>query len=246
MTSTAARRVAIVTGGTRGIGLEVARQLVAEGFAVMLSHAGNEVAARAAVVEFGDAVIAVAADVADEVAMLKVFERAEREFGGVDVVVNCAGISAQSPLVDLDLAVLDSMVRTNLRGAFVVDQLAARHVRNGGAIINLASSASRYQAAGNIPYLATKAAVEAMTLALARELRGRDITVNAVAPGAIATDMLVGYLERAGEDARAELIARSPLERLGQPDDVATIVVFLATTGRWINGQVIFANGGAA
>jgi 3-oxoacyl-[acyl-carrier protein] reductase len=181
-------------------------------------------------------------DVADETAMAAVFDQAEAEFGGVDVVVHAAGIMPLSPLADLDLAVLDRVLRTNVRGTFVVDQQAARRVRAGGAIINFSSSITRFSRPGYSAYGASKGAVEAITLTLARELRGRDITVNAVAPGPVVTSM---FLDGKSEELIKNIAAEPPLERLGQPADIAEIITFLAGPGRWVNGQVVYANGGA-
>jgi 3-oxoacyl-[acyl-carrier protein] reductase len=241
-------RIALITGGTRGIGREIATRLVTQGYAVAVAYAGDTASADTAVTAMtaaGGRAIAVQADVADEDAVAALFDTVERELGGVDVVVNAAGIMPLSTLVDLDLADLDRVVRTNLRGTFVVDQQAARRVRAGGAIVNLSSSVTRFANPGNIAYTATKGAVEAITLVLARELRGRDITVNTVAPGAIATEMLEDYFAEHGEEARAQVAGLSPMGRLGTPQDVAQVVAFLAGPGRWVNGQVIYANGGA-
>jgi 3-oxoacyl-[acyl-carrier protein] reductase len=242
-----AHRVAIVTGGSRGIGRQVAARMAAQGYAVVVNYVGNKAAADDAVAAFaaaGGRATCVRADVADEKAVQALFDTAEREFGGIDVVVHAAGIVARAPLADLDLAELDSITRTNIRGTFVVDQQAVRRLRRGGALINFASCVTRFSTPGNAAYIASKAAVEAITLVIAREVRGRDITVNAVAPGAIATEMLQDYLA-GNEQARAEIAAQSPLERLGTPDDIAEVVAFLAGPGRWINGQVLYANGGA-
>jgi 3-oxoacyl-[acyl-carrier protein] reductase len=148
-----------------------------------------------------------------------------------------------SPLIDLELAEFDRQVRTNLRGTFVVDQQAARRLRQGGAIVNFSSSLTKLAFPTYGGYAATKGGVEALTLILARELRGRDITVNAVAPGPTATAL---FLEGKSEEQINRLSSVSPLERLGQPVDVAEVVAFLAGPGRWVNGQVIYANGGAA
>ena len=148
-----------------------------------------------------------------------------------------------SPLVELDLADLRRAVRTNLRGTFVVDQQAARRLRNGGAIINFSSSLTKLARPGYGAYAATKGGVEALTLILARELRGRNITVNAVAPGPTATAL---FLDGKPQELIDRIAAEPPLERLGQPEDIAEIVSFLAGRGRWINGQVIYTNGGSA
>lgn len=169
--------------------------------------------------------------------------RAVAEFGGIDVVVNTAGIMLLSPIATLELSDLDRVLRTNVRGTFVVSQQAARRVRGGGAIINFSTSVTRTQFPSYGAYAASKAAVESMTLILARELRGKDITVNAVAPGPTATPL---FLNGKDEQTVATLSKAAPLERLGQPEDIAESVSFLAGPARWINGQVIFTNGGLA
>jgi 3-oxoacyl-[acyl-carrier protein] reductase len=180
--------------------------------------------------------------VADEKAVAAMFDTAEEHFGGVDAVVNAAGQMMLSTVVDLDLAVLDTMHRTNIRGAFVVAQQAARRLRPGGSIVMFSTSVMGTKFPTYAGYTASKGAVEAMTLILARELRGRDVTVNAVAPGPTATDM---FLDGKDEALIANLASQNPLERLGQPEDIARVVAFLAGgEGHWVNGQVLRANGG--
>lgn len=242
--STAPTRVAIVTGGSRGIGRRTVERLAADGFAVVVNYAGNRAEAEtavAAVTGAGGRAIAVRADVADEDAVAALFDAAEEAFGGVDVVVHAAGTMYLSPVADLDLEALDRMHRTNIRGTFVVDRQAARRLRGGGAIINFSSSVLGLAMPGYAAYAATKGAVEAVTLVLARELRGRDITVNAVAPGPTATAL---FLDGKDEETIARMAAQPPLERLGTPEDIAEVVAFLAGPGRWVNGQVVRANGG--
>ncbi|MFI5713068.1 SDR family oxidoreductase [Kribbella sp. NPDC051620] len=244
--TTTTQRVAIVTGGSRGIGRETAGRLGRDGYAVVVTYSGSPAEADQAVKEVEEAggrAIAVQADVADEQAVNALFDRAEEAFGGVDVVVHAAGIMPLSPLSDLDLDVFDQVIRTNLRGTFVVDQQAARRVRKGGAIINISSSLTRLARPGYSAYAASKGGVEAITLILARELRGRDITVNAVAPGPTATAM---FFDGKPQEIIDRITAEPPLERLGQPEDIAEIIHFLAGPARWINGQVIYANGGSA
>ncbi|WP_406372629.1 SDR family oxidoreductase [Streptomyces sp. NBC_00647] len=240
-------RVAIVTGGSRGIGRETAERLAGEGYAVVVNYAGNADEADKAVTaisEAGGQAVAFRADVAEEAEVAALFDTAEKAFGGVDVVVHAAGVMTLAPLVDLDLDALDRMHRTNIRGTFVVDQQAARRLRAGGAIINFSSSVLALAIPGYTAYAATKGAVEAMTLILARELRGRDITVNAVAPGPTATAL---FLDGKDEETIARMAAQPPLERLGTPEDIASVVAFLAGPGgRWVNGQVLRANGGIA
>ncbi|MEU2736378.1 SDR family oxidoreductase [Streptomyces sp. NPDC007095] len=246
-TSGTSRRVAVVTGGSRGIGRETAERLAADGYAVVVNYAGNEAEADktvAAITEAGGEAIAVRADVADETEVAALFDATESAFGGVDVVVHAAGVMVLAPLVDLDLDALDRMHRTNIRGTFVVDQQAARRLRAGGALINFSSSVLALAIPGYSAYAATKGAVEAMTLIVARELRGRDITVNAVAPGPTATAL---FLDGKDEETIARMAAQPPLERLGTPRDIADVVSFLAgPAGRWVNGQVLRANGGIA
>jgi len=238
-------RVAVVTGGSRGIGRSVVGRLAGDGFSIVIGYASNRAEASAAVAEAeakGAKAIAIAADVADERAVESLFDQAEQAFGGVDVVVNAAGMMSLAPLADLDLAVLDQMLRVNVRGTFVVDQQAARRVRPGGAIINFSSSVLGRVLPGYTGYAASKAAVEAMTFILAHELRGKDITANAVAPGPTATDM---FLEGKDEELLTRLANAVPLERLGTPADIAPLVALLASpAGHWVNGQTIRVNGG--
>lgn len=239
-------RVAIVTGGSRGIGRATAERLAADGLAVVIAYAGNDAEAAAtveAIEHKGGRALAVKADVADEHAVAGLFDRAEAEFGGVDVVVNAAGIMVLGTVADFDLDALDRMHRVNIRGTFVVAQQAARRVRRGGAIVNFSTSVTRLALPTYAPYAATKGAVDAVSLILAKELRGRDVTVNAVAPGPTATALFLDGKDEATVDRMAKA---NPLERLGTPDDIAEVVSFLAGPARWINGQTLYANGGAA
>ncbi|MCQ1950543.1 SDR family oxidoreductase [Arthrobacter sp. zg-Y859] len=241
-----AGRVALVTGGSGGIGAAVVRRLAADGYSVGVHYARNRATADGVVADVaaeGGHALAVGGDVGDEPAMTAVFDAVETAFGGLDVVVNTAGIMLLAPIAELDLADLDRMHHTNIRGTFVVSQQAARRVRPGGAIINFSTTVRRTQYPGYGAYVASKAAVEGMTLILARELRGRDITVNAVAPGPTATAL---FLDGKDEATVARLAEAAPLGRLGQPDDIAETVAFLAGPGRWVNGQVVYANGGLA
>ncbi|HEX5407540.1 MAG TPA: SDR family oxidoreductase [Pseudonocardiaceae bacterium] len=236
-------RVALVTGGSRGIGLATSKRLAADGCTVVVNYAGNTVEAEKAVAEIGGDTIAVQADIADETAVAAMFDRIEAEFGGIDVVVNAAGIMILAPLVDFDLAALDRMHRVNIRGAFVVSQEAARRVRSGGAIIHISSTVTKLSMPTYAAYTMSKSAVDGLTLIMARELRGRDITVNAVAPGPTATAL---FLEGKDEATIARMAAAPPLERLGRPEDPAEVIAFLAGPGRWVNGQIVYVNGGIA
>ncbi|MCX5035976.1 SDR family oxidoreductase [Streptomyces coelicoflavus] len=238
-------RVAIVTGGSRGIGRAVSLKLAADGLAVVVNYARDASAADEtvkAIAEAGGRAVAVQADVAEEKEIAALFDRAEEEFGGVDVVVNSAGRMTLSPIADLDLAALDAMHRTNIRGTFVVAQQAARRLRAGGSFIGFSTSVVGTQFPTYGAYVASKGAVEAMTMILARELRGRDVTVNTVAPGPTATDL---FLDGKTPEQIDRLAKTPPLERLGNPEDIAEVVAFLGSpAGHWVNGQVLRANGG--
>jgi 3-oxoacyl-[acyl-carrier protein] reductase len=238
------QRVAIVTGGSGGIGRTVAERLCAEGMSVVVNYSGNAGRAQEVVERItsaGGAAAAIGGDVADEADVVALFDEAERLYGGIDVSVHAAGILSLSPLVNLDLEVFDRIIRTNLRGTFVVSQQAARRVRGGGAIINFSSSVVKRALPNYSAYSATKAAVDAITMILAKELRGSDITVNSVAPGPVATPM---FLEGKDQALIDQIASSSAMGRLGQPDDIAEVVAFLAGPGRWVNGQVIYADGG--
>lgn len=239
-------RVAIVTGGSGGIGRTSAERLAADGLAVVVHYAGNKDRADdtvAGIVSNGGSAIAAGGDVADEHAMAALFDVAQDEFGGVDVLVHSAGIMPLSPIAQLDLDVFDQVQRTNVRGTFVVDQLAAQRMRDGGAIINFSTSVTRLQIPGYGAYAASKGAVEAITLILARELRERDITVNAVAPGPTGTPL---FFEGKTQEQIDGIASANPMGRLGTPEDIAEVVSFLAGPGRWVNGQTLYTNGGAA
>lgn len=246
MTEGSTVRVAVVTGGSRGIGKAVAIALADQGAAVVVGYVGNEAGARdtvATITAAGRAATAVKADVADETEVAAMFDLAQHMYGGVDVVVNSAGRGGYAPLKDLDLDELDAIHRTNIRGTFVVAREAARRIRDHGAIVNLSTSVVRLRFPAYGAYAASKGAVEAMSLILAREMRGRDVTVNAVAPGPVATE----FFFEGKTDAQIEGSAKSsPQERLGTPEDIARVVAFVASPdGHWINGQTVQVNGGA-
>jgi len=243
--SDSTKRVAIVTGGSRGIGRAISIRLGADGFAVVVNYAAGASAAAEtvdAITAAGGRAIAVQADVADEVAVGAMFDRAEQELGGVDVVVSSAGRLALSTIADQDLDVLDALHRTNIRGTFVVAQQAARRLRRGGAFVGMSTSVVGTQFPTYGAYVASKSAVEGMTLILAKELRGRDVTANAIAPGPTATEL---FLDGKTQEQIEGLAKAAPLERLGTPRDIANVVAFLVgPDGHWVNGQTIRANGG--
>jgi 3-oxoacyl-[acyl-carrier protein] reductase len=238
-------KVAIVTGASRGIGAAIAERLAADGFTVVVNYAGRAAEAEAVAAKIeaaGDRAITAQADISDPAAVAKMFDAAQAAFGGVDVLVNNAGVMKLATIADSDDALFDSQIAVNLKGVFNTLREAGRRLREGGRIINLSSSVVGLFQPTYGPYAATKAAVEAMTHVMSKELRGRNITVNAVAPGPTATALFLDGKPQAVIDNLAKL---APLERLGQPQDIAAAVAFLAgPDGAWINGQVLRANGG--
>ena len=240
-------RVAIVTGASRGIGAAIARRLARDGAQVVVNYASGKEAADklvAAIVADGGAAIAVKANVADADEVQALFNAAEASYGGVDVLVNNAGIMppALPALADTDDATFDSLFAINVKGSFNTMRQAATRLRHGGSVVNFSTSMIGLALPGYSVYGATKAAIETMTAIFAKELRGKNITVNAVAPGPTATAL---FLNGKSEEAIARMGKMAPLERLGTPDDIAAAVAFLAgPDGRWVNGQTLRANGG--
>src|ERR1700684_1461500 len=241
------RKTAIVTGASRGIGRTVALRLAADGFGVVVNYAGNAAKAEEVVNEItsaGGRALAIQADVANPEDVKQLFEKTLKAFGQIDVVVNNAGIMPLSPIAKGDVETFDKVIATNLRGTFLVLSQAAQHVAEGGRIIAFSSSVLAKSFPTYGPYIASKAGVEGLVHVLGNALRGRNVTVNAVAPGPIATEL---FLKGKSEEQIAELSKLPPLERLGQPEDIASVVSFLAgPDGAWVNSQVLRANGGFA
>jgi len=246
MTSSSTK-TAIITGASGGMGRAVALRLAKDGFAVVVNYAGNAAKAEGVVAEIkanDRRAIAVQADVANAVEVGRLFKKTLDTFGAIDVVVNCAGIMPLSPIAKGDVEVFDRVISTNLRGTFLVLAEAAQHVSAGGRIIAFSSSVLAKSFPNYGPYIASKAGVEGLVRVLNNELRGRNISVNAVAPGPVATELFLKDKTQAQIEQFSKL---APLERLGQPEDVANVVSFLAgPDGGWVNGQVLRANGGFA
>jgi 3-oxoacyl-[acyl-carrier protein] reductase len=229
-------KVALITGASRGIGAEIARRLARDGFATVINYAGQAQLAESLAKDIeksGGRAITAQADVSDPVAVKRMFEAARLALGGVDVLVNNAGIMELRATAEMDDAVFDRMIAI---------REAATSLRPGGRIINISSSVVALKLPTYGPYAATKAAVEALTAVLAKEMRGRNITVNAIAPGPTATEL---FLKDKSEALIQSIAKSNPLERLGEPADIAAAVSFLAgPDGGWVNGQMLRVNGG--
>jgi 3-oxoacyl-[acyl-carrier protein] reductase len=238
-------KVALVTGASRGIGMAIAERLARDGFKLIINYSENAAPAEALVRKLesaGGRAFAVKADISDPSAVRKMFDAAETAFGGIDVLVNNAGIMTLAPIADTDDASFDRHIAVNLKGTFNTLREAAKRLRAGGRIVNFSSTVVGMLMPTYGVYVATKAAVEGLTSVLAKELRGRNITVNAVAPGPTATDL---FLKGKPQEVVDRLAKMAPLERLGQPSDIASVVSFLAgPDAGWVNGQVLRANGG--
>lgn len=240
-------QIAIVTGASRGIGAAVARRLAKDGFAVAVNYASSSNEADALVAELtaaGTRAIAIQADVSNADDVRRMFEVTEQQLGKIDVLVNNAGVLKPVPLADTSDALYDHNFDINVRGTFNTLREAAARMNDGGRVVNFSSTTLGLNMPGYAIYNATKAAVEAFTHVFAKELRGRKITVNAVAPGPVATAL---FLDGKTDEQIQTFANMPPLQRLGQPDDIASVVSFLAgPDAGWVNGQVLRANGGVA
>ena len=238
-------RTAIVTGASKGIGAALAKRLAADGLRVIVNYASSADEARQVVDHIkaaGGHATAVRADIAEPSGVTALFDAAEEEYGSVDVLVNNAGILIMSPLAGVDDEDYQRQIAVNLTGSFNGMREGARRVRDGGRIVNLSTSIVGTYLPAHGVYAATKAAVEAMTRILAKELGPRRITVNAVSPGPVATAL---FLAGRSEELIGRVTAEIPLGRLGEPDDIARVVSFLANADAgWVSGQVIKVNGG--
>ena len=239
------KKVAIVTGASRGIGAAVTERLAGDGFAVIINYSANAAAAEALARKIeakGGKALAVQADVSDPGAVRSMFDAAEKAFGGVDVLVNNAGIMMLARIADCEDAVLDRQIAVNLKGSFYAMREAARRMRNGGRIVNFSTSVVGTKLETYGVYAATKAAIETMTAILAKEMRGRNVTVNAIAPGPVTTEL---FLDGKSPELVERMAKMSPMERIGTPQDIASVVSFLVgPDGGWVNGQLLRANGG--
>lgn len=247
--STAASPVqtAIVTGASRGIGRAIALRLAADGFKIAVNYSGNAAKAQevvSAIQTAGGDAVAVQANVSNVEDVQRLFATTLEAFGTISAVVHSAGVMPLAPIVPDSIETFDRVVQTNLRGAFLVLGQAAQHLQAGGRIVALSTSVIAKSFPQYGPYIAAKAGVEGLVHVLANELRGRSITVNAVAPGPVATEL---FLDGKTDEQIAQLSKVAPLERLGQPEDIARVVSFLVgADGGWVNSQIVRANGGFA
>lgn len=241
-------RVAVVTGGSRGIGRAIARELARQGVAVAVNYTANTPAAASVVSEIerdGGQAMAIRADVSDRTAVEAMVQAAVQRFGSIDILVNNAGIDVAVSVLDTTDADWERIFAVNARGCFLCTQIAARvmiDAGSGGRIINISSLNAHLGWIARAAYSASKGAMEAFTRCCARDLGPHGITVNAVAPGAIRTDIWGDALTPGAEKAQAVRVA---LGHIGEPEDVAGIVAFLASSAaRFITGEVILVDGG--
>ena len=247
MNPSTSTQVAIVTGASRGIGAAIAQRLARDGYKVVVNYAGKADEAHSvvqAIASAGGQAIAVQADVSDPAAVRELFEQAQRAYGRVDVLVNNAGIMppALPQLADTDDSTFDRLFAVNVKGTFNTLREAAQRLEQGGRIVNFSTSVIGLGLTGYAVYAATKSAVETFTNIMAKELRGKRITVNAIAPGPTATAL---FLDGKTPETIERMSKMAPLERLGTPEDIASAVAFLVSdNAAWVNGQTLRANGG--
>lgn len=239
------KKTALVTGASTGIGAAIAARLAAEGFHVIVNYANNDAAAAQVIQQIkaaGGSAIAAKADVSDAAAVRRIFDAADAASGGIDVLVNNAGIMKLAAIADSDEALFDRQVAINLWGTINTLREAAKRMPDGGKIVNFSSSVVGLKLENYGVYAGIKAAVETITAILAKELRGRSINVNAIAPGPTATQL---FIKGKPQEVIERMAKMAPMERLGTPEDIANAVAFLVgPDAGWINGQTLRANGG--
>ena len=238
-------KTAIVTGASGGIGGAVAKRLAADGFSIIAHYSGSSEKADKAVEEIknaGGKAVAIAADISKPEEVKQLFLKSKQAFGAVDAVVNTAGIMPLAPMAKGDLETFDKVIATNLRGSYLIMSEAANHVLDGGRIVLFSSSVVAKNFPGYGAYVASKEGVEGLTRVLANELGQRKITVNAVAPGPVATEL---FLKGKSDEQIGEMAKMVPLGRIGEISDIEGVVAFLVSKDAgWINGQVVRVNGG--
>lgn len=240
-------KVTIVTGASRGIGRDVAKRLAKDGFTIVVNYVSNSTEAGNAVTEIknsGGEAVAIQADISKSQEVERLFSETKKQLGRVDAVVHNSGIMSLSPITKGDVEQFDQIIATNLRGTFLVLSQAARHISDGGRIVAFSTSVIARALPGYGAYIASKCGVEGLVHVLANEMRGRSVTVNAVAPGPVATEL---FLTGKSDEVIDQMAKLPPLERLGKIEDISGVVSFLlGPDGGWVNNQVIRANGGYA
>lgn len=242
-----AGKVALVTGASKGIGAAIAKSLAAEGASVVVNYASSKSGADAvvaAIAAAGGKAVAIQGDVSKAADAQAIVEASVKHFGRLDVLVNNSGVYEFAPLEAITEEHFHRQFNVNVLGLLLTTQAAAKHLGEGASIINIGSLVSRIVPAASAVYTATKGAVDAITGVLARELGPRKIRVNAVNPGIVETEGThsAGFI---GSDFQVEAVGHTPLGRIGQPNDIASIVTFLASDDSyWLTGEHLFAGGG--
>ena len=242
-----AGKVAIVTGASKGIGAAIAKSLAAEGASVIVNYASSKAGADVvveAITSAGGKAVAVKGDVSQAADAQGLADAAIKHYGRIDILVNNSGVYEFAPLEEINEAHYHKQFNVNVLGLLLTTQAAAKHMTDGGSVINIGSLVSRLVPPGSAVYTATKGAVDAITGVLAQELGPRNIRVNALNPGMVDTEgaRSAGFI---GSDFNTHAVSQTPLGRTGQPDDIASIAVFLASSDSfWLSGEKLFAGGG--
>jgi 3-oxoacyl-[acyl-carrier protein] reductase len=238
-------KLALVTGASRGIGAEIAKRLARDGWRVIVNYTENKQAAQLVVAEIealGGQAWIYQTDVSNGLAVSAMFKSIQTSFGTIDLLINNAGIMELKSLAETTEAHVNTLIDVNLKGTINTLREASKYLQHGGKIINFSTSVVNLKLENYAVYAATKAGVEVITAIMAKEMRGRNITVNAIAPGPTATEL---FLKGKSPELVERMAKMNPLERLGTPEDIAAVVSLLANQdSNWINGQILKANGG--